>query len=114
MVHRKPFAPFFQESLKIVSCCPLCETHYDPLEARVVEQRDGVHLIHVQCRKCLSSVIVLVSSGQSGMLSVSMLTDLTADDVARFRASERVTCDDVLNFHEMLGTTPAENLFVRA
>jgi len=114
MAHRKPFAPFFQDSLKIVSYCPLCETHYNPMEAKILETRDDAHLIHVQCRRCFSSIIVLVSANHSGMMSVGMVTDLSAEDVLRFRGSERVTCDDVLNFHELIHSNSTENVFQRA
>ncbi len=101
MANRQPFAPFFQQdSLKLISYCPLCETHYNPMEAKILEQRDDAHLIHVQCRRCRSSIIVLVTNHQGGVASVGMVTDLSAEDVMRFRGSERVTCDDVLNIHE--------------
>lgn len=78
------------------------------MEAKILEQRDAVHLIHVQCRRCFSSIIVLVSANHTGMMSVGMVTDLSAEDVLRFRGSERVTCDDVLNFHELMEQQPFE------
>ncbi len=81
------------------------------MEAKILETREDAHLIHVQCRRCFSSIIVLVSANHSGMMSVGMVTDLSAEDVLRFRGSERVTCDDVLNFHEMIHSTSTENVF---
>ncbi len=113
MAQRKPFAAFFQDSLKIMSFCPLCETHYNPMEAKIIEQYSDAHLIHVQCRRCLSSIIVLVSLAQSGAMSVAMITDLTADDVTRLGRSERITCDDVLNFHEIIRSASADTILPR-
>ncbi|MBI5135686.1 hypothetical protein HZA86_05670 [Candidatus Uhrbacteria bacterium] len=101
MANRQPFAPFFQQdSLRLISYCPLCETHYNPMEAKILETREDAHLIHVQCRRCRSSIIVLVMNQHGGVASVGMVTDLSAEDVLRFKGSTTVTCDDVLNLHE--------------
>jgi hypothetical protein len=102
MNKRKSFLPFFQENLKMVSYCPLCETHYNPMEARIIEERGDAHLIHIQCQKCRSLIIVLLNTSQNGVSSVGMITDLTAEDVLRFKESKVVSCDDVLDFHQIL------------
>ena len=87
--------------MRLVSYCPLCESHYNPMEAKILEQREDAHLIHVQCRRCRSSVIVLVAAAShGGFTSIGMVTDLTAEDVLRFRSAEKVTVDDVLNIHQ--------------
>ena len=37
-----------------------------------------------------------------GVSSVGLVTDLTYDDVLKFRASRRISVDDVLSVHEEL------------
>lgn len=91
------------EGLDLVSFCPVCETRYNPIEARVLGKQGETHLLHVKCRKCQNSIIVLVLINQIGASSVGLVTDLVYDDVARFRSASAVTIDDVIGIHDLLG-----------
>lgn len=102
MQQRNPFPLFPSESLRLISYCPICSTHYNPLTAQILEERDDAHLIHVECRKCGSSIVGLVLTGGLGISSVSLVTDLTGAEVLRFRRSDGIGSDDVLNAHEAL------------
>lgn len=102
MPRKRSFLPFFQENLKLVSYCPLCETHYNPMEAKILEDRGDAHLIHIQCQQCRSLIIVLLTANANGVTSVGMVTDLTADDVLRLRQGKSVSEDDILDFHQLL------------
>ncbi len=96
-----PFLP--TEGLKIISACPLCNVHYNPLQAHVIDQRDDAHLLHLECRNCGSEVVAAVLNDQVGVSSVGLITDLTSDDVLKFKddASD-VTVDDVIDLHAIL------------
>ncbi|MDO8463384.1 MAG: hypothetical protein Q7S96_03900 [bacterium] len=93
---------FFQESLRLISYCPVCDTSYNPMEARVVDERDDKHLMHIRCKKCAHSILALVLTTGMGVSSMGLLTDLTFDDVVKFRNAEPVTLDDVIAFHHLL------------
>ncbi len=84
-----------------MSYCPICESSHHLTEARLLEQGDNSNLMHVQCRKCESSLFVLVVADLQGISSLSVLTDLSEDEVDDFRSRARVTADDVLAFHTM-------------
>lgn len=90
------------DGLRLISYCPLCETSYNPLRARVLEERDDAHLVHMQCSACGSSIVALIMSSSLGITSVGLITDLTSDDVLHFKDVGRVTADDVLNLHQFL------------
>ncbi|MBI4598852.1 hypothetical protein HY734_01495 [Candidatus Uhrbacteria bacterium] len=92
-------APHWHEGLKLASYCPLCETRYQPAQARVVGNDGETHLLHMRCRKCANAVLALVLVNQAGMTSVGLVTDLTYDDVVRFRTAKRLSTDDVLQAH---------------
>lgn len=112
MIHqRRPahFSSLLPDGLKLISYCPLCESRYNPMEARLLEQEEDSHLLHVQCKKCRSSILVLLMASQSGVSSVGMVTDLTPEDVLRLREGEPVSVDDVLEIHQAL---EANTLFV--
>lgn len=88
--------------LRLVSYCPVCETRYNPMQARVLGQDEETHLLHVRCRKCFSSILALVLVNQVGASSVGLLTDLTYDDVVRFRSNSCVSINDVMDIHSFL------------
>ena len=89
------------ENLRIISYCPLCNNHYNPQEANLLEEVDGAHLIHVSCNKCSSSIVAVIIAGGLGVSSIGLITDLTADDVMFFKASSPVSEDDVINAYEI-------------
>ncbi len=92
----------------MLSYCPICESSHHLSEPRLLEQReDGGHLMHIQCRKCASSLLVLVTSDVHGVSSLSILTDLAPDEVEHFWSRERVTADDVLSMHAVVSEAPA-------
>jgi len=93
---------FFDENLKLVSYCPLCDSHYNLMEAKVLEERDDANLIYIRCRKCQSSILALVLNNPLGVSSVGLVTDLSADEVMKYRQVTDVTEDDVLETHELL------------
>ncbi len=102
MQSRQSFSFYPSESLRLISYCPICSTHYNPLAAQVLEERDDAHLIHVECRKCGSSIIALVLTGGIGISSVGLVTDLSGEEVLKFRNRESVRIDDVLAMHKEL------------
>ena len=72
------------------------------MEARVIFERDDSHLVHVQCRKCSNSILALVMVSPVGMMSQGVVTDLTVEDVMRFREGAEVSLDDAINTHKLL------------
>lgn len=90
------------ENIRVVSYCPLCNTQYHQLSARILEEKDGAHLIHIQCRKCNASIVALVLAGAMGISSIGLLTDLSSEDAIRLKHSPTVTSDDVINIYTLL------------
>ena len=90
------------DGLKLISYCPLCEKSYNPLRARILDERDGAHLVHIQCAECGSSIVALIMTSSLGVTFVGLITDLTGDDVLRFKDEGKLTADEVLSFHSLL------------
>ena len=85
-----------------IAACPLCRASYGKAGAKVLDERSGKHLVHIECVKCGNSVLAVILSSASGISSVGMVTDLTADDALRFKDFLGVSTDDVICLHEML------------
>lgn len=87
------------DGLRLVSYCPVCETRYNPIEAKLLGQDGDTRLMHVQCRKCQHTVLALVLVNQVGASSIGILTDLSYTDVLKFTEHQRLSINDVLEVH---------------
>ena len=93
----------------MISFCPLCETNYNPMEARVLGEKEDGHLLHIRCKKCWNSILALVLVSNAGVSSVGLITDLTFDDVQKFSGRDTtVTTDDVIAIHQLLSDDGVE------
>ena len=100
-------SPFFDEGIKLISYCPLCESSYSPQSAQVLGEKDDSHLLHIQCGQCSNAIIALVLISTAGISSVGLVTDLCFNEVDRFKGSEAVTTDDVIEMHDILQSQEA-------
>ncbi|MFA6908484.1 MAG: hypothetical protein WC289_01225 [Patescibacteria group bacterium] len=71
-------------------------------DAVVLEGYEETQLMHVVCKSCSSSIIILMLTGELGMSSVGLITDLTGNDVMKFKEGNAVDADDVLELHCVL------------
>lgn len=71
----------------------------------MLDERDEAHLVHIQCARCGSSIVALIMSSGIGITSVGLVTDLTGDDVLRFKDEASLTADEVLTVHELFVPT---------
>ncbi len=92
----------WNDGLRLVSYCPVCETRYLSMEAQLLAENGGTRLLHVRCRKCQHSILALVLVNQVGASSVGLLTDLSYEDVLKFRSNRLVSVNDVIDTHTAL------------
>lgn len=92
------------DGLKLVSSCPVCETTYNPIDARMLGQDAETHLLHIQCKKCHHAILAFVLVNHVGASSVGLLTDLSYEDVLSFRTNTPVAVNDVLEIHEVMAS----------
>lgn len=95
----------WDDGLKLVSYCPVCETRYNPMEARMLGEDGDTHLLHIRCHKCTNQVLALVLVNQVGVSSIGVITDLSFDDVMRFKSADKITVDDVIKTHTCFENT---------
>lgn len=103
------FSNFSDEGLKLVAFCPVCHTRYNPLQAQVVSEREGAHLIHIKCRQCFSSILALILANNFGISSVGLITDLDSLEVVKFKESSPLSAQEVLEIEEVI--SQQDNLF---
>ncbi len=89
--------------LKFLGNCPVCGQAYIQNNAVMVDKAAEAITLHVDCPKCLSSALVAIYSGITGLVTnVSMPTDLTRKDIARIKKAPAISSNDVLELHKYL------------
>lgn len=101
---------FFEEGIKLISFCPLCQAKQEAMEVKILETTEMARLLHLRCQRCQAAILALVMLSPSGLNSVGMITDLSAEEVLKFKETDGLEADDVLSFHE-LNSTKANWLF---
>lgn len=97
----------FNDNPTLITHCPVCNIRYNPMEARVLEEGENTHLIYIKCRSCQSAIMALIVTNSMGISSIGLITDLSADDVLKFKAGKPIDCDDVIEVHQFLNKEKA-------
>lgn len=92
----------FDESIKVISNCPVCHYQHNSLQARMLEETDGAHLVYIKCQRCQSSTLVLVMTNSFGISSVGLVTDLDSYEVSKFKDLAEVNDQDILEVYQYL------------
>lgn len=88
-----------RDGLNLISSCPVCETPYASAQMRVLGAEGEAQVVHATCNACGNAMLALVMKGRVGAGSIGLATDLTAEDVLRFKTVAPVTIDDVIETH---------------
>lgn len=90
------------DAASITSYCALCNVSFTPQEVSVIGEGDKTQLLHVSCNHCASSIVLLLLMSELGSGSVGLITDLTEEDVRKFKDEEPISTDDVLSLYREL------------
>jgi hypothetical protein len=110
-LHSAQPSQFYDQGIKLISYCPLCESSYNPRQTRVLGEKEDSHLLHIQCGNCSNAILALVLISAVGVSSVGLITDLCHDEVDRFKDAPAISTDDVIEVHHLLQNE--EELFQR-
>lgn len=92
------------QNIKIIDRCPTCQSEYATGSVRLLEQVGSYDLLHCVCPKCLVSAVVLMNFNEAPMSVFSMVTDLTEQELLRYKNYQAVTPDDCLNLFKVLSS----------
>lgn len=96
------------ELLSVILHCPVCSNKYTAEQTNVIEakdaekQEDAAVLVHADCERCKSSVVFSISMEGPEIFSVGMVTDLTSKDAKKFKEKDRITVDEIIEFHSFV------------
>lgn len=92
----------FSDNPTLITHCPICNARFNPLEAKILQESDITHLVHVKCQYCHSAIVALIMVNNMGVSSVGLVTDLSSEDTLKFIAERPIDSDDVLEVHQAL------------
>ena len=101
------------DNLKQFSHCTYCNSQYHPNQAKVIDEAGDSFLVYIQCKKCQGSVVALVYTGMNGITAINVLTDLTEEEVTKFKNSKGMTINKVLNLYTTLENNEMEEIFIK-
>ena len=96
------FFNLFNDNTTLITHCPVCSLRYEPLEAKILDEGSNAHLVYIKCQNCHSSILAVIMASNFGLSSVGLITDLSGDDVLKFRDVEAISYDDVIEVHQFL------------
>lgn len=102
-----------EEVLKLVSHCPVCERSSHGVDVRVLEAEGDSYRLHVTCRRCRTAVVSLIVSAPPSLTAVSVMTDLSHEDVERMARATPVSVNDVIETHAWLEGNAWRDLMAR-
>jgi len=93
---------FLEESLKIMSSCPVCQSKYTQDSIKVIAKQEDSYLLHVSCIKCKSAVLAYLMQTGVGLTTIALLTDLQSDEVEKFSNLRDLNENDILDVYKLL------------
>lgn len=103
------FRPF-EEGLKFISSCPVCQHQYNPIEAKILTERENAHLLYIKCQRCQAAILALVRASQMGLTSIGLITDLDSHEVSRFKVP--ITSNAILDIYQAVQSGAITQLLI--
>lgn len=89
---------------QLIPTCQLCDAAFVPQRIRLLGESGHAQLLHAQCPRCHTGMVLLVLIHELGMGSVGLVTDLSEGDVVRLFRESSISTDDVLAISSHLHT----------
>jgi hypothetical protein len=80
--------------------CAICHHHYEPNDVQIVDHRDEIWVMAVKCKHCGTQglIFAMIKEGEKP----EIVSELTAQEWAKFRKMPQIDADDLLDVHEFL------------
>lgn len=88
--------------LKFFANCPFCNKRYNSKEIRIVDKKEKLMVLYFVCSSCKSAIISHISVGILGIMAVSAITDLSAQEIDLIKGEQKISSDDILAIYNSL------------
>ena len=101
------------EKTKWFSVCPFCKIKLSIQQAKIIAKKKDSFLVHAYCKKCKCSILTSLFSNQMGISSIGFVTDLTYEDIQKFKNAKNISLDNILEAYYDLNTAFIINALVK-
>jgi hypothetical protein len=95
---------FKQHSLRLVKNCPVCQTEYVEGRVEILQELNNAFLAYLTCTNCSTAMMMKVAFLAQGLVGNAVITDLQIDEVLDLINEEKISMDEVLDFHQNIQT----------
>jgi len=89
-------------NLDFLSRCSFCGNELEQNDLTILEEQDRGTMFHISCSRCGTSLISILSSNQTGIVSLGIATDLDRDEVKNKFSKKTISADEVIDVHEFI------------
>ncbi len=82
--------------------CPVCEVSQEDLKSMPVGHSEDRMIMHVQCTKCNSAIMVFITQNDVGMMTFGVMVDVHDTEAGEMFSQNPINDDDVINVHRYL------------
>lgn len=93
---------FSEQNIHLIASCPACRQVYNPVRMKIIEESEEAHLVHISCERCGTRILALLVDGLSYSASHGLVTELSSEEVKKFKDTSKVEIDDVIDLHYLL------------
>lgn len=112
MLTPKTSADSWQEALRLINRCPVCNENYATDRAKVFAKNEVASLVHITCVSCRSNFVAMILSMGQGLSSVGMITDLDYEDAKRLNKTLPITIDETIEGYKFINNTKFSNYLI--
>jgi hypothetical protein len=90
------------DNLEALSRCGVCRSRFSKNDLFLISNEPAKTIFHATCSGCRTSVLILLSNSQNGLLGMEMITDLDREEVKEKLNTRAITADEVLKVYKAL------------
>lgn len=87
--------------IKSSASCPICSANAgsnkrnQAISAQILDKNNDESIFYIKCNNCGASMISVISTSENGGNAVVFMTDLTPNEIMRFKKQQPISINDV-------------------
>lgn len=90
------------DNLEVLSRCGVCRSRFGKADLFLISDEPAKTIFHATCPNCRAATLIVLSSGQKGVVGMETLTDLEREEVKERLNTRAITADEVIEIYKAL------------
>lgn len=87
---------------RVLANCPICRVDYVDARISLIGEQGDAKLYHCSCGACGHAVLAIMLEASGWVSSVGVVTDLEAEDAARYRTLATLNADECIKLYRAI------------